>query len=552
MSLPRDLKVQIPGHGTDKINAAYELGGPRLTLKTVKQLTGLRDQPRDQRRLPRLLRRASTRSAASTSTSTAATSTTRAELRVHQRPARLPEDVRPQGAPVRALPPRGQRPRALRPPAGLPAPGQAAGRRRQADRQARQAGARSSASYTTSDIRCARSEVLRLLKLAVFSVGQPIREIHFEGQLDPRAASPNMPSYVTRRTRRSRSWSSEFLGVRTRPARAAADSQRQSRAPRAATPGSRTPTSARQGPGGAGGPGGRRRQPARLLPDGLRTPGSLYAGPPRVYKIARPGRQALRRLPDGAQARPRSASTTAFRAPPGRTRRSSRTPPRRARSAAASSSSTTTATACGSWPGAPARPSTGSRTRCCSRSPSSQMLAIARSAQARCSIRLSSVLAAWQTRNPSESSASAGSGLVTGGLLRRARPRGLRARHRARRRSSRCAAARCRSTSPACPSWCRRTPSGCTSRPTWATVLENAQLLFCCVDTPPTYSGDADLSRVDAVVEELGELERPRAGDEEHGAGRAPAARSSAGANGARLRVEPGVPEGGHARSTTS
>src|SRR5215212_3345068 len=42
MSLPRDLKVQIPGHGTDKINAAYDAGGPRLTLKTVKALTGLR------------------------------------------------------------------------------------------------------------------------------------------------------------------------------------------------------------------------------------------------------------------------------------------------------------------------------------------------------------------------------------------------------------------------------------------------------------------------------------------------------------------------------
>jgi LCP family protein required for cell wall assembly len=42
MSLPRDLKVEIPGHGTDKINAAYDLGGPRLTLKTVKRLTGLR------------------------------------------------------------------------------------------------------------------------------------------------------------------------------------------------------------------------------------------------------------------------------------------------------------------------------------------------------------------------------------------------------------------------------------------------------------------------------------------------------------------------------
>jgi polyisoprenyl-teichoic acid--peptidoglycan teichoic acid transferase len=41
MSLPRDLKVDIPGHGSDKINAAYEIGGPKLTIKTVKQLTGL-------------------------------------------------------------------------------------------------------------------------------------------------------------------------------------------------------------------------------------------------------------------------------------------------------------------------------------------------------------------------------------------------------------------------------------------------------------------------------------------------------------------------------
>jgi UDPglucose 6-dehydrogenase len=36
-----------------------------------------------------------------------------------------------------------------------------------------------------------------------------------------------------------------------------------------------------------------------------------------------------------------------------------------------------------------------------------------------------------------------------------------------------------------------------------APVLEHARLLFVCVDTPPTYSGDADLSRVDSVVEEL-------------------------------------------------
>ena len=35
-------------------------------------------------------------------------------------------------------------------------------------------------------------------------------------------------------------------------------------------------------------------------------------------------------------------------------------------------------------------------------------------------------------------------------------------------------------------------------------VLPNAELLFCCVDTPPSYSGDADLSRVERVVAEVG------------------------------------------------
>jgi UDPglucose 6-dehydrogenase len=36
-----------------------------------------------------------------------------------------------------------------------------------------------------------------------------------------------------------------------------------------------------------------------------------------------------------------------------------------------------------------------------------------------------------------------------------------------------------------------------------ADVLDSARLLFVCVDTPPTRSGDADLSRVRSVVEEL-------------------------------------------------
>ena len=35
LSLPRDLKVDVPGHGTRKLNAAYSLGGPDLLLRTI-------------------------------------------------------------------------------------------------------------------------------------------------------------------------------------------------------------------------------------------------------------------------------------------------------------------------------------------------------------------------------------------------------------------------------------------------------------------------------------------------------------------------------------
>ena len=44
-SLPRDLKVEIPGVGTDKLNAAYAYGGPQLTLQTVQNLLTMPGQP---------------------------------------------------------------------------------------------------------------------------------------------------------------------------------------------------------------------------------------------------------------------------------------------------------------------------------------------------------------------------------------------------------------------------------------------------------------------------------------------------------------------------
>jgi LCP family protein required for cell wall assembly len=41
LTIPRDLRVDIPGQGPNKINAAFQLGGPALTMKTVQALTGL-------------------------------------------------------------------------------------------------------------------------------------------------------------------------------------------------------------------------------------------------------------------------------------------------------------------------------------------------------------------------------------------------------------------------------------------------------------------------------------------------------------------------------
>ncbi|MDV6013200.1 LCP family protein [Haloechinothrix sp. LS1_15] len=42
MSVPRDLRVDIPGHGSGRANAAYSLGGPTALVRSVEQLTQLR------------------------------------------------------------------------------------------------------------------------------------------------------------------------------------------------------------------------------------------------------------------------------------------------------------------------------------------------------------------------------------------------------------------------------------------------------------------------------------------------------------------------------
>ncbi len=42
LSIPRDSYVDIPGHGMNKVNAAYALGGPELLVQTIEHATDLR------------------------------------------------------------------------------------------------------------------------------------------------------------------------------------------------------------------------------------------------------------------------------------------------------------------------------------------------------------------------------------------------------------------------------------------------------------------------------------------------------------------------------
>ncbi len=41
LSIPRDTVVPIPGHGTDKINAAYAYGGAALSIRTIEDYLGI-------------------------------------------------------------------------------------------------------------------------------------------------------------------------------------------------------------------------------------------------------------------------------------------------------------------------------------------------------------------------------------------------------------------------------------------------------------------------------------------------------------------------------
>jgi LCP family protein required for cell wall assembly len=224
MSLPRDLKVQIPGHGVDKINASYELGGPQLTVDTVKQLTGLpinhvvnvtfkgfwravnaigcvyadvdRDYFNDSAEFTyinvdqgyqRLCARKALQYVRYRHTDTDLVRSARQQdfLRQMKQQVTYTDLISKRDRLVRIF-----------------------GRNTATDARLR-----------------SRSEVLRLLKLAIFSAGQPIQEIHFEGEIGP--------SYVEASNRQVKKLVQQFLQVRESPGpRGAAPGERPAKRPR--------------------------------------------------------------------------------------------------------------------------------------------------------------------------------------------------------------------------------------------------------------------------------------------------------------------------------
>src|SRR5829696_240591 len=224
MSLPRDLKVQIPGHGVDKINASYELGGPQLTVDTVKELTGLpvnhvvnvtfkgfwravnaigcvyadvdRDYFNDSAEFTYInIDQGYQRLCARKALQYVRYRHTDTDL---VRSARQQDFLRQMKQQVTYTDLISNRDRLVK----------IFGRNTATDAQLR-----------------TRSEVLRLLKLAVFSAGQPIQEIHFEGEIGP--------SFVEASNAQVKKLVQQFLKVEDSPGpRGRAPEERRARKPK--------------------------------------------------------------------------------------------------------------------------------------------------------------------------------------------------------------------------------------------------------------------------------------------------------------------------------
>jgi len=296
MSLPRDLRVEIPGHGVDKINAAYSYGGARLTLRTVKKLTGLSINHVVNVNFDGFVKGINEIGCVYLDID-----------RRYYNDGLASTDY----APIDLQP-------GYQKTCGRDALDFARFRHEDSDlvRGARQQellreakhrigvsrliGDRQKLTkifgqYTRSDIRDTK-ELLRIFKLAVFSVDQPIREVHFEGEVGITSGdeAAGTPSYVTATDRTVLKLTQQFLGVEAssgprgtlRPERRRKPKEPSDLALEDATG---------EGKDQAVQAIAQASQLGKRLPvyyPTHRTYGAVYAGPPRVYRLPTPDHQS--------------------------------------------------------------------------------------------------------------------------------------------------------------------------------------------------------------------------------------------------------------------
>ena len=282
MSLPRDLKVQIPGHGTDRINLAYEIGGPKLTLKTVKRLTGLSINHVINIDFSGFYEGVNAIGCVWADVDRRYYNSTAAYSYIN-----VPAGYQRMCG-RRAL----QYVRFRHEDTDLVRSARQQDFLRQAKQQIGVGGLIAKrdrllhifGKYTSSDLRD-RKEVLRLLKLAVFSVGRPIREVHFEGQVTTGSEERNIPSYVTASNTTVQRLVRDFLEGRDTPGPRSGRRRRGGGdlgLEKADVAGKEQAVQAvRQGAGGS----------LPVYYPTVRTRGSLFAGAPRMYKVRAGGRR---------------------------------------------------------------------------------------------------------------------------------------------------------------------------------------------------------------------------------------------------------------------
>ena len=372
MSIPRDLKVDIPGYGNDRVNSAYELGGPRLTVKTVKKLFADAGKPIKINHIINVdfggFRKVVNyiggvyvdidRDYFNDNSGGESFATIDVNPGYQKLKGQDALDY------VRYRHGDNDLVRAARQQDFLRQLRNAAGARKLLDYRRRRQLATIFARYTDTDKGLRRkSDIFSLLKLVLFTGRKPVREVRFRIDLN------NDPVYLTASKDKLAKTASEFLNAQAskkpRQTSRATDADRRSAASRK----KRNRAADRAGPRGrparGRGPGDRRRAAGPLpvlLPDAALPTARATRAPSRASTASATSARSSTAPTGSSSPRASSASTTGSRARPGASRRSWTTRRRPARSTAASSSCTTTAGGCGWSRGGRNGRSTGSPT----------------------------------------------------------------------------------------------------------------------------------------------------------------------------------------------